>query len=220
MEKAGFGRPVSVRAFLCAPLCASSKRNIICLGASPGFANEERGPVLFTSRPSPRTEEYDWSGVRTALVRYVRGRTGRMDVADDIAQEALARLIAFHQSQKIDSIMALGFRMADNLVVDMYRREQRLSGEVDESMACTRPSTERVLDSRLAVEILSRTLEEMPRLRREVVIRRRLKRQSCRVISEEMAISLKAVEKHITRGLMDLHDAFQRAGLNPKELGE
>ena len=177
--------------------------------------------MLFT-RPTSlsRIEEYDWSAVRSALVRYVRGRTGRGDVADDVAQEALARLIAFHQNQKIDSVMALGFRIADNLVVDLHRREQRLTGDVDESMACTRPSADRVVDSRMAVAILSRTLEEMPRLRREVVIRRRLKRQSCRVIAEEMAMSMKAVEKHITRGLGDLNDAFQRAGLNPRELGE
>ena len=55
----------------------------------------------------------------------------------------------------------------------------------------------------------------MPRLRREVLIRRRVQQESCRAIGEELSISTKAVEKHITRGLVDLRRAMERAGIDP-----
>src|SRR5688572_27055024 len=117
-------------------------------------------------RASPSGDEQDWTAVRSALVRYVRGRTGRPDLAEDIAQETLARLIALQEQDRIGSVFALGFRIADNLVVDVHRRELRLSGEVDEGVACTAPSLDRVVDGRQAVEILRRALQTMPPLRR------------------------------------------------------
>jgi RNA polymerase sigma-70 factor (ECF subfamily) len=171
-------------------------------------------------RASTPEDQRDWTAVRSALVRYVRGRTGRSDLAEDVAQETLTRLIALQQRDEIGSVYALGFRIADNLVVDIYRREGRQSGEVDESMECTAPSLDRVVHSRQAVAILTRTLQHMPPLRREVIVRRRLRRQSCAAIAEELKLSVKAVEKHITRGLVDLRTAFERAGLGPEWLGE
>lgn len=158
--------------------------------------------------------------MRAALVRYISGRTGRPDLAEDVAQETLARLIALQEQDKVGSVYALGFRIADNLVIDIHRREVRASGDVDESLECTAPSLDRVVDSRQAVEILRMTLQHMPPLRREVILRRRLRRQSCATIADELALSPKAVEKHITRGLIDLKAAFDKAGLVPEALGE
>ncbi|MDV3456064.1 RNA polymerase sigma factor [Sphingomonas sp. HF-S4] len=176
--------------------------------------------MLLTRRASPSGQDHDWTAVRSALVRYIRGRTGRLDLAEDVAQETLARLIALQEQDTVGSLFALGFRIADNLVIDIHRREARASGEVDERFECTAPSLDRVVDSRHAVAILSRTLQRMPPLRREVILRRRLRRQSCAVIAEELELTPKAVEKHITRGLVDLKTAFDKAGLAPESLGE
>jgi len=176
--------------------------------------------VLMSRRASPSEPEQDWTAVRSALVRYVRGRTGRSDLAEDVAQETLARLVALQAQDRIGSVFALGFRIADNLVVDVHRRELRLSGQVDDGMECTAPSLDRVVHGRQAVEILRRALQDMPPLRREVILRRRLRRQSCATIAGELGLSSKAVEKHITRGLVDLKTAFERAGLGLEWLGE
>ena len=63
--------------------------------------------------------------------------------------------------------------------------------------------------------MLQQALATMPPLRRDVLVRRRLQGQSCAAIARELGLSPKAVEKHITRGLADLHkamggDAFAR----------
>jgi RNA polymerase sigma-70 factor (ECF subfamily) len=60
----------------------------------------------------------------------------------------------------------------------------------------------------------------MPPLRREVLIRRRLNQESCRAIGEDLSMSAKAVEKHITRGLLDLRAALERAGVRVPGVGE
>lgn len=160
------------------------------------------------------TGREDWDAVQTAVLRYVRGRSGRHDIADDVAQETVARLVELSASQQIGSLFALAFRIADNLLVDMHRRERRLSDEVDAEWRSEEPSLDRVLDSRRAVDVFNRCLRRMPPLRREVLIRRRLNQESCRAIGEDLSISAKAVEKHITRGMIDLRRALDQAGVD------
>lgn len=156
----------------------------------------------------------EWDAVRTAVLRHVRGRSGRPDIADDIAQETVARLVELSAVQQISSIFALAFRISDNLIIDMHRRERRLSDEVDADWQSDEPSLDRVLDSRRAFDIFNRCLRRMPPLRREVLIRRRLNQESCRAIGEDLSLSAKAVEKHITRGMIDLRKALEQAGVD------
>src|SRR3546814_14432572 len=47
----------------------------------------------------------------------------RSDVAEDIAQEPLARLFVVHRGKGITSIFVRGFRIADNLLVDQFRAD-------------------------------------------------------------------------------------------------
>ncbi len=158
--------------------------------------------------------EYSWDAIQSALGRYLRSRGTRPDVADDVTQETLARLVELARTQQIGSIISLAFRIADNLVIDLHRRERRLEPEVEDDIRSDEPSLDRVLDSRRAMEIFARCLRKMPRLRREVLIRRRINQESCRAIGEDLAMSPKAVEKHITRGMIDLRRALEQAGID------
>lgn len=158
----------------------------------------------------------DWDGIHAAVLRFIRGRGARPDVAEDVAQETLARLIDILRAEQVGSVFALAFRIADNLLVDTYRRDSRLSEEMDDDWQSEEPSLDRVLDSRRAIDVFNRCLRRMPPLRREVLVRRRINQESCRAIGEDLSISAKAVEKHITRGMIDLRKALEKAGI---ELG-
>ena len=147
-------------------------------------------------------------------MRYLRGRGTRVDIAEDIAQETLARLIAISREKEIVSLFALGFRIADNLLIDRHRWDSRHAASPDIETQGDAPSLDRVLDSRRAIEVFQRCLNRMPRLRREVLVRRRLRQESCQVIGEALSLSPKAVEKHITRGLVDLRRAMEKAGID------
>ncbi|MET1755907.1 sigma-70 family RNA polymerase sigma factor [Novosphingobium sp. RD2P27] len=157
----------------------------------------------------------DWQGTHAALVRYLLARRVTKDLAEDIAQETIARLVVISRSQAIASVFALAFRIANNLLVDQARLHSRSTAGLDEDMVCDAPSLDRVLDSQKAFEVFQRCLNRMPPLRREVLVRRRLQHQSCRSIGEELSLSDKAVEKHISRALDDLRRGMTRAGLDP-----
>ena len=147
-------------------------------------------------------------------MRYLRAQGARIDIAEDIAQETLARLIAISREKEIISLFALGFRIADNLLIDRHRWDSRHGLAPDPDIQGDTPSLDRVMDSRRAVEVFQRCLNRMPRLRREVLVRRRLGQESCQAIGEDLSLSPKAVEKHITRGLIDLRRAMEKAGID------
>ena len=159
--------------------------------------------------------EADWRTVAATLSRYVRARTSRTDLVEDVVQETLSRLVQQSRVQKLVSVYALGFRIAANLLVDHHRRDRRYVAEREEEPASQAPLPDRVLAGRQELAVLQQALATMPPLRRNVLVRRRLQGQSCAAIARELGLSPKAVEKHITRGLADLHkamggDAFAR----------
>ena len=163
-------------------------------------------PQIDTRAGEPAVE--DWRAIAATLSRYVRARTSRVDVVEDVVQETLTRLVHQGRVQKLVSIYALGFRIAANLLVDHHRRDRRYVAERAEEPVSQAPLPDRVLVGREAVAILREALDAMPPLRRDVLVRRRLQGQSCAAIARDLGLSPKAVEKHITRGLADLHKAM------------
>jgi len=160
--------------------------------------------------PTAAPEE-DWRLIASALTSYVRKRTRRPDVIEDIVQETVLRLIDYRDKGPLVSIYALAFRIAGNLVVDRFRTERRYSAEAVEEPASPTALPDRVLAGRQELALLMQTLQAMPPLRREVIIRRRLHGQSCATIAKDLDLNPKAVEKHITRGLVDLNKARVRS---------
>jgi len=155
--------------------------------------------------------EEDWRLIASALTSYVRKRTHRPDVVEDIVQETVLRLIDYRDKGPLVSVYALAFRIAGNLVIDRFRIERRYSAEAVEEPASLAALPDRVLVGRQELASLMQALQAMPPLRREVIIRRRLHGQSCATIARDLDLNPKAVEKHITRGLIDLNKARIRS---------
>ncbi len=155
----------------------------------------------------------DWSPVGEVVRRFAKKRLGRGDVADDIAQETLLRIVEYGRGATIENRYALGLRIAENLVNEHFRRERRWGGvELSDALPSAQPSADRVVEGREAVRTLTDALRGMPKLRREIILRRRVRHQSCAVIAQDLGLSVKAVEKHVTRGLLDLNKAFGKDG--------
>lgn len=162
---------------------------------------------------SQAVDETDWTGVHRFIRNYILGRTGKHDLADDIAQEAIAILIEYGKNNQIATVYGLGFRIAGKLLLKHNHMASRLDGEeIGDDHASNEPLPDRVIAARQDVDLVSRILRRMPRLRREVLVRRRIRGESCALIAQELNLSTGAVEKHITRGLRDLLDAVDRQG--------
>lgn len=149
---------------------------------------------------------------RQRLVRFVSGKLRDHALCEDVVQETLARLVAYARQNPIDNIAALGRRIALNLISDHFRRVRQGPTEViDEAMACDHPLPEQVLMHKQRLEAFSEALKAMPPLRREVLIRRRLHGETCEAIARGLKLSPDAVEKHISRGLRQLHETLAKA---------
>lgn len=146
---------------------------------------------------------------RDQLMQFVAGKVRDNAVREDVVQETFLRLVAYGRDHVIDNWVALARRVAGNLVKDHFRARYRHPTEaIDEGMACSHPLQEQVLMHRQRLALFQRVLSDMPPLRREVLVRRRLHGESYEMIGAALALSPQAVEKHMTRALRQLHEAL------------
>jgi len=151
----------------------------------------------------------DWRAVRHAVLVYVRRRGHSQDVAEDVAQESLTKLLHYTRQGQTASLYALAFRIAANCLVDRFRGESRYGDAVLDTHPCGEPLPDRIASDRQRLARLTAALERLPPLRRAVLLRRRIDNQSIPRIAAEMNLSTAAVEKHVVRGLSDLRKAME-----------
>lgn len=160
--------------------------------------------------PAQTADELDWEAVRHAVFAYVRRKGQPQDIAEDIAQETVAKLLRYLEDHRPASLFALAIRIAENSLIDRFRTDTRYRAELDAGHRSEEPLPDQVASDRQHLRILRQTLDAMPPLRRAVLVRRRIENQSCARIAADLGLTAAAVEKHIVRGLSDLRDALAR----------
>lgn len=158
----------------------------------------------------------DWQAVRHAVVAYVRRRGQAHDLAEDVAQETLAKLLCYVREGSLASVYGLAYRIASTTLIDRLRSESRFGEPVRESRPCDVPLPDTIVADRQQLARVQQALAEMPRLRREVLTRRRIDNQPYARIAADLGLSLSAVEKHVVRGLCDLRDIMHDDGPSDK----
>jgi RNA polymerase sigma-70 factor (ECF subfamily) len=72
------------------------------------------------------------------------------------------------------------------------------------------PTVDQQLERKQLIALVAGILRTMPRLRREVFIRRRVHGQSAGEVVEALGLSSSAVSHHMARAMVDLHLAIQK----------
>jgi RNA polymerase sigma-70 factor (ECF subfamily) len=146
---------------------------------------------------------------RDELVEYLRSRLRDQETAADLAQETLSRMMKYRDSPEIEDRRLMLFRIANNLVNEHHRtRQRRYAGshyslDETEPLRATAPSVEAIVDARQALDtLLKRTITGLPPKCRLAFMLSRFDGQSYPQIAERMGISVKMVEKHITKALL------------------
>lgn len=157
---------------------------------------------------APNRHNQEWSGIHAVVRRYALSRLRHKELAEDIAQQSMLKAIEYQQDNIVISLHALALRIAGNLI-SLHYRQSRASDSLDaaEDLASNEPLPDRVAEGREEFEAMQAVLARMPALRRDVFLRRRLEGQSCEDIGRALSLNPKAVEKHITRALIDLKAA-------------
>jgi RNA polymerase sigma factor (sigma-70 family) len=141
-----------------------------------------------------------------SLIHFLRQRLRTPEDANDVAQEAYIRMMQYQNSRAIRSPSSMLFRIAINVANDLGRAEQVRHAQdrcsVDDlELASDTPSPEREISARQELELLRAAIDELPPKCRQVFLLSRVKRLTYPQIAAHCGISVKMVEKHISRAL-------------------
>lgn len=138
-----------------------------------------------------------------ALLAYVRRRLASSADAEDVAQEAILRVLSRARVALITDPLSYAMRAARNILIDRARRSETTPfddfGETDHQ-ADGAASPLEALDMNQRLRLCQKALDAMPAVRREVFVRRRAGEESYEHIAGELNMSVEAVQKHYSCG--------------------
>lgn len=145
---------------------------------------------------------------RQELFAYLHRRTRDQDLASDLTQETLSRMMVYRDTSRIDSYELLMYRIAHNLVLEHQRARHRHRASDHVSLSVVGPlpaedaAVEDIADAQLSLELLKRALIDMPPKRRMAFMLSRFEGLTYPQVASRMGISVKMVEKHISSALL------------------
>lgn len=153
-----------------------------------------------------------------ALRRFIARRVSDSELVEDLVQESYARMLARSDGDPIQQPQAYLFRVAGNLMADIYRRDpthgQVHSFDVDDIPV--RPEQEdapRLADLQQQFE---QALAELPSRCRDVFIMRRFDDLDTSEVATRMGISHRMVQKYLSRAVAHLHTRLRDHAGDPK----
>jgi RNA polymerase sigma-70 factor (ECF subfamily) len=141
-----------------------------------------------------------------SLMSLLRQRLRLADDAADVAQEAYIRMLQYEGSREVQSPSSLLFRVAINVANDVGRSEQVRHAadhfdvdnlDMDSGMA----TPERKVAAEQDLDLLYQTIEQLPPKCQQVFLLSRVHSMTYPQIAKHCGISVKMVEKHISRAL-------------------
>lgn len=148
-----------------------------------------------------------------ALVRFLSVRTGSVHDAEEIVQEAFAKMLALHRPGTISFLASYVWRVAVNLAAD--RRRQRVLHERCISalpqVETREASAESHVEARERLSIVERAIEKLPARCLEAFILHVLNGLTFDEVGREMGISGRMAQKHLARALEYLQSCLDTA---------
>lgn len=163
--------------------------------------NAERGPrALPMPGKGGRRAVIEAEGER--VERFLRTKLANPADAQDLAQEAYLRLLRVKEPQLIQDPVAYLFRIARNLVGELYAKATPATESVDEvDVLDSGMSTEEVAESKQQMARLDAVLANLsPKCRAALILQRR-DGMTVDEIAAELKLSRGMVKKHLAQGL-------------------
>jgi RNA polymerase sigma-70 factor (ECF subfamily) len=152
-----------------------------------------------------------------ALLSFLRMRLRVSHDADDVAQESYIRMMQYEGSREIRSPSSMLFRIAINVANDLGRSElaRRAPDQCtldDVELVSDLPSAEREIGARQDLELLQAAIAQLSPKCRNVFLLSRTHMMTYPEIANHCGISLKMVEKHVSRALAVCAKKVKEAG--------
>lgn len=144
-----------------------------------------------------------FTSCRDALARWLIQKYISPDEVEDVLQEAFLKTYAMSSRRKINSPKAYLFMTARNIVFKQFKKNARMAN-LDISNVDIDSGEIGLEDALLERERFSKFLQaidSLPHQCRTVFIMRKFNGLSIRIIAQELGISPKTVENHMTKAL-------------------
>ncbi|MFT4770290.1 MAG: RNA polymerase sigma-70 factor (ECF subfamily) [Cryomorphaceae bacterium] len=138
-------------------------------------------------------------------------KTSKSELSEDVAQDAFVKL--WETREKIDksSLKAYVFTIANNLMINKLKREQLKFKFLNYTEQRSDNETPQyLLEMQEFDEKLQKVLAKIPDGAREVFLMNRIEGLKYREIAEMLGLSMKAVEKRMSRALAILREDLDR----------
>lgn len=141
-----------------------------------------------------------------SLIKFLRRRLSIADDADDVAQETYIRMMKYEGSREIKSPSAMLYRIAVNVANDHGRATQARCAadhlEIEEvSLVSEQPSAERAVLAGQHLDLLLDVIDGLPPKCKQVFLLSRARGMTYPEIARHCGISVKMVEKQISRAV-------------------
>ena len=142
----------------------------------------------------------------SSLIHFLQRKLPTPEDAFDVAQEAYIRLMNYEGSREVMSPSSLLFRIAINIANDLGRagKVRRVADHCDIDgleFDSGIPSPEREVAASQELDLLYQAIEQLPPKCQRVFLLSRVNNLTYPQIAEHCGISVKMVEKHISRAL-------------------
>lgn len=140
------------------------------------------------------------------LRRFLRSLVKSADEAEDLAHEAIIKVLRTMADAEIVRPRTLLFTAAYHLAIDHLRRRRFERALFDASEAadehlCEYPSAQRTIEDRQRLSAAIEAMDDMKPLRRQVLLLNRLDGLSYPEIARETGLSVDSIEKHVSRAV-------------------
>jgi len=143
------------------------------------------------------------------LLSFLRSKVACRDTAADLVQESYVRVLTLQQKEKLQEPRALLYKVANNLVIDQYRRaavrQHTPIDELEESQHPPAPlhqQPDQALASMQMIQAFVATIEALPPRCREAFVLHIFDEMPQAKVAERMGVSVSMVEKHVVRGMV------------------
>jgi RNA polymerase sigma factor (sigma-70 family) len=154
-----------------------------------------------------------------ALLRFLRARTGSLDEARDVAQEAFRKLLELERLDDVSFLAGFLWKTAQNIVIDRQRHRanrRRLDPIALFEPTKQFPSPESWLDAQQRLKIIDRAIDRLTPMCRSVFVLRIMHERAPDEVAAELGISTRLVRQLAARGLEYVQSVMAEAEADGK----
>ena len=149
------------------------------------------------------------------LRAYAQAKGVSRDEAEDLVQEAFARLHNYGARKKIENDIAFLRAIIVNLIRDGFRKSRNAAPELEYDdviyeVAHPVPDQETTLQAKQKLRQVLKDIRDMPALTREVFIRHRLERQTYDEIAAATGLTVAVTRRHLRDAIVGLTAARRK----------